>query len=215
MHDIAQMLLMAAGGEAGQVSRTVGGAEAADIASASFTTAALSIGAAAANRLVVVAITVDDTDYATPVITGVTVGGSAAVELVRYSIPRQCTALWALAVPSGTTAAIGVTANTGLNAYAVAVEAVYGAIETPAYTVASVPGSGGGDISGIRNGLVLAATGQPSGYYNTGVVTVDLLPSGTCACQVATRLPTASGTVSPLNSGSGGLPYVAVSFAPK
>ncbi len=220
MHDIAQMLMMAAGGAAGQVSLTLGGAEAANVAAASFTTAALSIGAAAADRLVVVAVVVDDViDNGTPVVTAVTVGGSAAVELVCYSTLYQGAALWALAVPGGTTAAIGVTVNTGIEAYSVAVAAVYGAIETPAYTVASAPISGYGPITGVRNGLVLALAATTSSIYNSGVMTEGSnLSSGSpryAAAHTATRLPTASGTVFPLNSGASGEPYVAASFAPK
>lgn len=217
MHDIAQMLRMAAGGQSGQASIEVGGAEAGNLASVTtFTTAALSIGTAAADRLVVVAVTVDDTGYGTPVISAVTIGGAAAAEVVRYSTTRHCTALWALAVPTGSTAAVGVTFDDPCEAYSVAVSAVYGVISTPAYTVASAP-AGSGDITGVRNGVVITATGLSTGVYS-GSVTVDSNvnsgPAYYCGCQTAHALPTSTGTVSPLSGGTGGYPYAAVSFAP-
>ncbi len=217
MHDIVQMLMMGAAGQSGQASREAGGSEAGNLASVTtFTTAALSIGTAAADRIVLVAVTVDEQSFGTPVITAMTVGGTSAAELVRYSTTRHCTAIWALAVPTGTTAAIGVTINQAVEAYSLAISAVYGVVPSPAYTVGSAP-AGSGDITGVRNGVVITATGSSSGVYS-GSVTVDSnVTSGAsayCACQKAYALPTSTGTVSPLSGGTGGYPYAAVSFAP-
>jgi len=218
MHDIVQMLMMGAAGQSGQASREAGGSEAGNLASVTtFTTAALSIGTAAADRIVLVAVTVDEQAYGTPVITAVTVGGTSAAELVRYSTTRYCTAIWALAVPTGTTAAIGVTINQAVEAYSLAISAVYGVVPSPAYTVGSAPSSGSGGITGVSNGVVITATGSSSGVYS-GSVTVDSnVTSGAsayCACQKAYALPTSTGTVCPLSGGTGGYPYAAVSFAP-
>lgn len=216
MHDIAQMLRLAAGGVPGQTSRTVGGTAAADIApAATYTTAALSIGAAAADRFVVAAIT-SMTGSASPTTTAVTIGGVSATKLVAYNAGgRFEAALWGALVPTGTTAAVVVTTDINIDGYAVVLEAVYGAIPTPAYTVTASGGTGA--ITGVRNGLVITTLPQTGAYYS-GAMTVDANPnSGSpnyTGCQTAVALPTSTASISPLSSGTGGYPYVAASFAP-
>ncbi len=217
MHDIAQMLMMAAGGAAGQVSRTAGGTAAATITPASsYTTSALGIGTAASDRMVVAAVMHRNAaGYTIPITTGVTIGGVAASLLIRASSdPYLEGSLWGAMVPSGSTASVVVTADRNIDDYALTLEAIYGAVTTPAYTVASAPSSGGGDITGVRNGLVLASMMKSSDYFS-GSVTLSNSAFYGIPASTAFSLPTTTGAVSPLTSGSGGLPYVAVSFAPK
>lgn len=217
MHDIAQMLRMAAGGQVEQASRTVGGSVAADIAPATtYTTAALAIGAAADNRFVVAAIT-SMTGAATPTTTAVTIGGVSATKLIGYTAGGWYeAALWGALVPTGTTAAVSVTTDINIDGYALVLEACYSVITTPAYTVTAT--AGGGAITGVRNGLVIATTPQNNAGYYSGAVTVDANPhSGPpnyTGCQTAVALPTSTASISPLISGTGGCPYVAASFAP-
>lgn len=217
MHDITQMLMMAAGGQGGQVSRAAGGTAAATITpSSSYTASALGIGTAAADRLVVASVAHRNAAVVTiPTTTAVTIGGVAATMLGRASLsPYTETSVWVALVPSGATANVAVTVDRNIDDYALTLEAVYGAVSTPAYTVASTPSSGGGDITGVRDGLVLASMMQQAFYFSSGVT---LSNSAAAGIQISTAhaLPTTTGTVSPLTSGSGGLPYVAVSFAPK
>lgn len=217
MHDIAQMLRMAAGGQGGQVSRSAGGTAAATITPASsYTALSLGIGAAASDRLVVASISHRNAAGVTiPTTTDVTIAGVSATLLGRASSsPYTETSVWVALVPSGTTANVAVTVDRNIDDYALALEAVYGAVPTPAYTVSATPSSGGGAITGVRNGLVLASMLQSFVYFSGGVTLSNSASSG---IQISTgyALPTTTATVSPLTSGSGGLPYVAVSFAPK
>ena len=218
MHDIAQMLMMAAAGRGGQASRATGGQEAQAITPASsYTTAALAIGSAAASRLVVVALA--HYNGATPAATtqSVTIGGIAATQLGRTALASNDElSVWAAAVPTGTTAAVAVTADRNVSAYLVAAEAVYGAIATPAYVVEGVQ-AGAGAITGVRKGLVLVALAESNGLFTAAVTdsqSMEIYSPAGRTLSVAYALPSATASVSPLTSGSGGMPYVALSLAP-
>lgn len=213
MHDIAQMLMMAAGGQGGQASYAFGGAVGATIAASStVTTAALGIGTAADDRFVVVAVSIRSTSTT---VTGVTIGGVSATLLGSDLGYLTGMYLWGASVPSGTTAVVVVTLSSSITVYALALCAAYGIITTPAYTSTN---ASTGAITGVRNGLIFCGVAKSPYAYDAGAMTVgadfgtgspDYLTISTAA-----KLPTASGTVYPL-PGPTTEAYVAASFAPK
>lgn len=94
---------------------------------ASITYSGASIGTAASNRMVVVCVGCRNNTGTG--ISGVTIGGNAATQIVKSpssSSEEPCVAIYALMVPSGTTANIVVTANSAFYDGAIAVYAVYG-----------------------------------------------------------------------------------------
>lgn len=212
MHDIAQMLMMAAGGQSGQASYAFGGGEGATIASSStVTTAALGIGTAAADRFVVAAVSIKSTSAT---VTGVTIGGVSATLLADDLGSLTGVYLWGASVPSGTTAVVVVTLSSPITAYALALCAAYGIITTPAYTSTN---ASTGAITGVRNGLIFCGVAKSPNAYDAGAMTVgadfntgspDYHPIATAA-----KLPSASGVVYPLSSSTTEA-YAAVSFAP-
>ena len=213
MHDIAQMLMMAAGGAAGQASYIFGGQEGATIAaSATITTAALDIGAAAGDRFVVAAVSIRSTSTT---VTGVTIGGISATLLGSDLGSLSGMYLWGASVPSGTTAVAVVTLSSPATEYALALCAAYGVITTPAYTSTNATT---GAIAGVRNGLIFCGVAKSPNAYDGAVVTVGAdFDSGSPTyhpISTAAKLPTASGTVYPLSNPTTEA-YVAASFAPK
>ena len=218
MHDIAQMLRMAAGGEGGQVTFADAGYQYINTYPAAPQTLSVPSGTAAAGRILVAAVMVrDSANGTTPTTTTMTIAGVTAQKIAGFGAGDSETSLWFAVVPSGTTATVVVNIDRPV-VVILQMLAVYGAIPTPVYTAASAPTSGGGDITGVRKGVVIAATAQAGSCFNTGNVT-DLIAvsmvspeSGSIHCAWTT--PTTTGTVSPLTSGTSGQPYVAVSFAP-
>lgn len=89
------------------------------------------IGTAAADRLVVVAITTEEN----ATITGCTIGGNSATQLINQtntaSNPDLNAAIFALPVASGGTATITVTLSANDAAVGISVYALYGAESTP------------------------------------------------------------------------------------
>lgn len=217
---IAQMLFMAAGGQGGQASRTTGGGTAANITPATaYTASTLGIGAAASDRLVVASIAHVNSSGATPPVTQtVTIGGVSATQICRAASAYHEASMWVATIPSGTTADVVVGIDRNIDAYAVALTALYGVITAPAYTVQATPTSGGGAIKAIRNGVVLAAMAQSSSYFSGAVTPSANLSTASpvyLPLSVGYAMPTSTGSIPPLSSGTGGFPYVAASFAPK
>lgn len=217
---IAQMLFMAAGGQGGQASRTTGGGTAANITPATaYTASTLGIGAAASDRLVVASIAHVNSSGATPPVTQtVTIGGVSATQICRAASAYHEASMWVATIPSGTTADVVVGIDRNIDAYAVALTALYGVITAPAYTVQATPTSGGGAIKAIRNGVVLAAMAQSSSYFSGAVTPSANLSTASpvyLRLSVGYAMPTSTGSIPPLSSGTGGFPYVAASFAPK
>ena len=126
--------------------------------------------------------------------------------------------MWAALVPSGTTAVVAATLDRNTDEYALGILSLFAAIPTPAYTAATLGSPSGGDITAVKDGCVIAATGQTGGHFNGAVVTVNHnVNTGApnyVGNQMASVLPTSTASISPLSGGTGGYPYVAASFAP-
>ena len=212
MHDIAQMLRMAAGGQAGQASYAFGGDEGATIAASStVTTAALGISTAAADRFVIAAVVLKSTSVT---VTGVTIGGVTATSLGSDTGALTGVYMFGASVPSGTTAVVVVTLSSTITVYAVALCVAYGIITTPAYTSTN---ASTGVITGVRNGLVFCAASKPPNAYSVVEVTVganfDTGSPDYHAISTAAKLPTAGGSIYPLANPVTEC-YLGVSFAP-
>ena len=162
MHDIAQMLRMAAGGQGGVASLYEGGADSAVITPAtSLTSASLAIGTASSRRLVLalVAVGADNTGSTMADPTSVTIGGVSATKLASKSYAFVNHSIWAASVPTGTTATVSATLPALIFGYIVQAYALAGVIETPAYT-ASVTSNL--SIGAVRNGMVIAVCSYQS-----------------------------------------------------
>lgn len=119
------------------------------------------IGTAAADRIVVVGVTVNGSSNGFPcTINSVTIGGNTATQIAQIVGASWATAgIFALAVPSGTTANIVVTLNRTAGRCAVAVWNMTGANITPADTLTDTNASADptGTIDVPANGCALAA----------------------------------------------------------
>ena len=225
MHNISTMLMMAASASVA-VTRQAGGTETANISAAtSFTTAALAIGDVQASRFVVVALSVGRSNGLSPqdcTVTAVTIGGVTATKLAGNSGQEPGTkpwtdlSLWGAALPTGTTAAVAVTTNRTITAYCAAIEAVYDALATPAYTASAFAGPDV-PITGVARGLVLSCGvggGGIRGPSMTGVADFNSGAPEYVPLTTAFNLPTSTGTVNTISSYTGYIQTVAVSFAP-
>jgi len=98
---------------------------------ASYTLTSASIGTATADRIVVVSVVgVGDSTHS------VTIGGNAATEVISYAGTSGRASLYALSVPTGTTANVVVTVG-GTDSLGVSVYAMYGASGTTAHDTAT------------------------------------------------------------------------------
>lgn len=97
------------------------------VAASSFTFTSQNIGTAGATRLVVVAVAYLNTGVT---ITGMTIGGSAAAQVSgaasTTNVGGDCSDIWVLAVPAGTTATIAVTMSATAGRCAIQVFNVFG-----------------------------------------------------------------------------------------
>lgn len=138
-----------------------------------YTFSACDIGVADADRTVIV--TVNSRRAGTPsTVSGVTVGGNAATEVVQVSAgPTNSTvsAIYAIDVPSGTSADIVVTlANTMLRC-AIGVYRCTGISATPNDTATSSSSGGSGTVTATAGGCVIgtSASGSTNPYVWSGI----------------------------------------------
>ena len=137
----------------------------------SYTFTGCAIGAAAADRLVIVAVEVGQTAGS---ITGCTIGGAAATLLAYSGTGNVCCAIFALVVASGTTATVVVN-TAGVNRCAIEVYAAYNlASATPVatlvqYSAADTDGLGG-TIAVSAGGFVVACFGSQTVSSTLGVI---------------------------------------------
>ena len=226
MHDIAQMLRMAAGASV-PVTRQAGGTAAANIsASTTFTTAALAVGDAQPSRFVVATIAAIRSNGLSPqdcLVTAVNIGGVAATKLVGLGAqqpgaePYIDRCMWGASIPAGATATVAVTVNRTITAYCVSLEAVYDALVTPAYTTSNTYGPDV-PIMGVERGLVLS--GNIGGGEVLGPSMTYITEFGTGAPEYVNVLsafyrPVASALVNTIDSYTGYIHTVSVSFAPR
>ena len=127
----------------------------------SYTFNNVNIGTASADRIVVVGITINGSSNGFPcTINSVTIGGNAATQIAQVVGASWATAaIFALAVPSGTTANIVVALNRTAGRCAVASWAMTGASITPADTLTDTNASADptGTIDIPANGAACAA----------------------------------------------------------
>lgn len=95
---------------------------------------AQSIGAAAADRVVVVCVG-NETGFTNGGVSGVTIGGVAATKVITSAPALDYASIWSLAVPTGTTADVVITTPGVWDLNGIVVGALYGAASaTPAHT---------------------------------------------------------------------------------
>ena len=221
MHDIAQMLMMAAGGQGGEISVLNASVEGSSFSATSFTTPSLSIGTATPTRRVLVCIAAMDSVQGTPPgdPTSVTIGGVAATKLAGYAqvvSPEQCGySIWIATVPSGTTATVAATFPRTVIGYVVRSFALTAAMAEPVDTRNSANA-----LFVVRKGAAFVFGGQEI-YNYTGaagaVITGDsgwnytVLPSAR-QLRVAVAWGAIPSTTETLSTTSGYA--LAVSFAP-
>lgn len=118
-----------------------------------FTWTAQPIGAAAADRLVAVALMY----AATGAVSSVTIGGIAATKVAGTVSGVALSEIWVAAVPTGTTANIVVNSGTVLTArFAVSIYAIYGAASaTPVATGTSTANPGAATLACTANCAVI------------------------------------------------------------
>lgn len=214
MQDIAQMLLMAAGGDGGVASRSYNTARGYNSTGlTSFSETAVSIGTAAASRIVIVALTTLDTaTYTARTTDTVTIGGISATKLItRVYNSSTAVDLWMAEVPTGTTATIAFTTSGNVNQYELLSLSVYGAVPTPYATAGTTSGTSL-SVSAPRNGVVVGFASWTNAAV--GGVTPDATVNNgaNVACALGSLVPTATGSQSVTNGSTTGI--VAVSFAP-
>jgi hypothetical protein len=123
-----------------------------------FTFSSHSIGTAASDRLVVVAVSARDSS-GSDVITGVTIDGNAATSVAASASSASPTAIFSRSVPSGTTADIVVSVGSSFAACVIHVYTITGLSSTTAVdTLTSVNGSSDptGTIDVSADGVLIA-----------------------------------------------------------
>ena len=138
MHDITQMLMMAAGGQGGEIGVVASSVDGGNFSSTTFTTSSLSIGTATSTRRVLACIAAMDAEQGTPPgdPTSVTIRGVTATKLAGFSqfiFPEHCGySIWIATVPSGTTAAVVANFARTVIGYSVSAFALTSAMSEPA-----------------------------------------------------------------------------------
>lgn len=172
MHDIAQMLMMAACGQGGEIGVVSSSVEGGDFSSTTFTTSSLSIGTATSTRRVLACIAAMDAVQGTPPgdPTSVTIGGVTATKLAGFSqvaSPEHCGySIWIATVPSGTTAAVVANFSRTVVGYSVRAFALTSAIPEPVDTR-----NGSNALSVVRKGAAFVFGAQAI-YNYTGAAGV-------------------------------------------
>src|SRR3990167_5715602 len=133
-----------------------------------YTFSNVAIGAASADRIVIVSASGGRAAGGTHTVSSLTIAGSAAVLLKEVAcghLGTESISLWALAVPTGTTANIVVTWNASMIDCGIGVWALTGAKST-VYATASDNTTGAGKpattISCLAGGSIIAAAGMHS-----------------------------------------------------
>ena len=184
----------------------------------SFTFSSVPFGAAYSGRLVVVAIGARAL-LTSGRITGVTIGGVSATQLVSYSgagVDGQYPFdIWAATVPSGATGTVAVTYNQTMREAWIAVWSAYDMLATPYDTLAVTTGGG---IDTKAGGVLIAAfygDADPS-HTLTGVTEeFDETPTGTTYVDAGGSLsPTATSTGHTVSTSDVGSFVLAVSLEP-
>lgn len=187
----------------------------------SYSFSAFDIGTEHAQRIVVVGVIVRDTDSDNR-ITGVTIGGSAATRAIDTSSAggvgnMRLAGIYYRAIPTGLTAAAGVSLNNSANACAIARWVIYPTSTTPVDAVEAESGSGATagalDLATTAGGFALAVTAHNSSTATTWAWTgsesvtedLDLALGGSARWSAASFLVTVSSTTNDLTaSWSGG-----------
>lgn len=129
-----------------------------------YTFAAVDIGAADADRLVVVGTGLLDNNGAN-IVSGVTVGGVTATMVVENHHGTKDTYFWQANVPTGTTADIIVTASPDANGMGIGVAVLYDVNHTAYDSVANTTGTAtvNAKAGGIVLGYGVTSTGEWTG----------------------------------------------------
>jgi len=162
-----------------------------------FTYGAAPLGAEDATRLVVVAITARGAG--TTSVSGVTIGGVAASKIVETSSTNDDAHIWALAVPSGTSATIAVTFSTSQSNGLVAVYSLYNLDSQTAVSSGSGTTGNAAITASAKDIIIAAATkrGTSSAAWSTVVQDAAYNPGSYFAAASAQ----AAGAVSSVASG--------------
>ena len=214
MHDIARTLLMAAGGQPGLASRTYNTARGYNSTGlTSHSEAAVSIGTAAANRLVIVGLTTLDTaSYVSRNTDTLTIGGISATKLITRTYSSSTAVdLWMAEVPTGTTATIAFTTSGSVNQYELMTLSVYDAIAT-VYATAGTNSSTSQSVSAPLNGVVVGFAAWTNGAVGGVTPDANVSNGANVACAIGSKVPTVTGSQAVTTGGAAAI--VAASFAP-
>ena len=129
-------MMMAAAGVSTPVEATFEAHEVSGTAGNPHTFSGVALGAAAANRHIVVGAGISWGGTAN--VTGVTVNGESATEIIEYGLTSQGASLHVAAVPTGTTGDIVITTSGTGESWGIGVWRLIGADATPADTGTSV-----------------------------------------------------------------------------
>lgn len=139
--------------------------------SSPYTFNAQDIGAAAANRLVVVTWSHYAGIASGPTMSSVTIGGITATILLQQGdgTSTDNTGIAVALVPTGTTATIVLTTNIGGAAIGIGVYALYGASATPSQTAtdSGLSFTASASISSVAGSAIIAAVGFSGNSYSS------------------------------------------------
>lgn len=144
----------------------------ADGSYSTFTHTAMAIGAATSQRYVVVGSAARAA--ASRTITGITIAGTSAAQVVQLDNVGSVAGLFILAVPEGTTADIVVTWSAAVLRNAIVVWTVYGINRTAFGTATSTATTATLDVNTRANGVIFAVGYANSSGSTTAGVTEDI-----------------------------------------
>jgi len=161
----SQLIGFGAGGGVVPASVSFAGSSVDGTDQTTYTFTSHAIGTAAANRTVVVCISGNGAGFSRSV-SGVTIGGVSATELIDYQNPTstdQLSAMYSLAVASGTTATIVVTFSDSMVACGIGVFAAYGISSSTHATDTDPSEPGSLSLNVPANGIAIACSRSDNG----------------------------------------------------
>lgn len=141
----------------------------------SFTITSANLGAAASDRIIVVAVSTYAATEAAQTVNSVTIGGDACALDVRTSASRSA-AIFSRVHPAGTSANITVSVSSNVSIYAVAVYAIYGAtgLDGTPNSATGTASSGSTGVNTSAHGVaIFAAVSRNAGAASWSGVAQD------------------------------------------
>jgi hypothetical protein len=136
-----------------------------------YTFAGQSIGTAASNRYIIVAVAASDTND-TFSASSVTVGSVSATKIIDLDSGFQYSSIWIAAVPTGTTATVSVTFSEAVGFCSIGIWSVTGlSSATPTDTDSKTSGGGNLSLDVLAGGFAIAVTNAGSDIDWNGTAT--------------------------------------------